>query len=136
MKNILLKSLSLFIIMSFLNFVFSVLILSLTDVSGGNFGMFPFFILIECLIISVIGIITVLIFKKHYSSIMRAAVLFEILYVLVLIISGINPFLFFFERESENLFSFLLYVNSLIAYLIIYLFVTVYPKIMAARSEN
>lgn len=132
MKNILLKSALVFVFMSFLNFVFSILILYITNLPGGGFGMSPFLILIENIIVSVIGFITVLIFKKSYDSIMRMAVLFEIIYLFGLIVSGFNPF----GSNDTNFFSLLIYVNSGITFLIIYLLDLSYSKISSSKNKK
>ncbi|KIC62593.1 hypothetical protein RM51_12075 [Chryseobacterium taiwanense] len=137
MKNILLKSLVVFVVMSILNFLFSMLVLSyMVKLSAESWGMAPFIIWILCLVISFVGLITVIIFKKHYQSLLRSAILFEILYLFFLIISGTNPFLYFFEKDDENFFYSSLYVNSFIVFLIIYFFISVYSKIILPKSKN
>ena len=137
MKNILLKSLVIFVVMSILNFLFSMLVLSyMVKLSAGSWGMAPFIIWILCLAISFIGLITVIIFRRHYQSLLRSAILFEILYLFILIISRTNPFLYFFEKDDENFFNLSLYINSFIVFAIIYFFISVYSKIILAKSKN
>lgn len=132
MKNILLKSSEVFVIMTFLNFIFSVLILFLTDLPGGDFGMYPFLILIECLIVSVISFITIVIFKSSYNSIFKIALLFEIIYLFSLIIFGFNPF----GNEDSNIFSLLIYLNSCVIFFIIYFFNLCYSKLISLKSRK
>ncbi|SIQ97876.1 hypothetical protein SAMN05880574_1434 [Chryseobacterium sp. RU37D] len=137
MKNILLKNLVVFVMMSILNFLFSMLVLSyMVKLSAESWGMAPFIIWILCLAISFIGLITVIIFKRYYQSLLRTAILFEILYLFILIISGTNPFLYFFEKDDENFFNLSLYINSFIVFAIIYLVISVYSKIILAKSKN
>jgi hypothetical protein len=136
MKNVFLKSFVIFIVMSILNIHFTDWTVKLLKLPGGNFGMLSIAILIECLIVIIIGMITVLIFKKHYSSLFRIAVLFEVLYVLGLIISRANPFLYFFKQNDESMVELLLYVNSFITFLIVYLFDMLYSKIIMSKTEN
>lgn len=132
MKNILLKSAEIFVLMTIINFVLSVLILYITKLPGGNFGMHPFLILIECGFVSVVAFITVILFKKNYHSILRMAFLFEIIYLISLILSGFNPF----GTKDGNIFSLLTYLNSLITFCIIYLFNFLYSKIISTKSKN
>lgn len=132
MKNILLKSVHIFGAMTFLNFVLSLLILNVANLSDGAYGMTPFLILIENIIVSVIGFITVLIFKKSYHSIMRIAVLFEIIYLIGLIVSGFNPF----GNNNDNFFSLLIYANSGIVLGIIYLSNLIDSKISSSKNKK
>lgn len=132
MKNILLKSAEIFVLMSIINFVLSVLILYIMKLPGGNFGMHPFLILIECGFVSVVAFITVIIFKKNYHSILRMALLFEIIYVIGLVLSGFNPY----GTKDENIFALLTYLNSLITFFMIYLFNFLYIKIITSKSKN
>ncbi len=132
MKNILLKSAQIFVLMTIINFLLSVLILYFTRLSGGNFGMHPFLILIECCFVCVVAFITVMIFKKNYHSILRITVLFEIIYLISLIFSGFNPF----GTEDENIFSLLIYLNSIITFFIVYFFKLLYSKIISAKIKK
>lgn len=137
MKNILLKSLVVFGVMSILNSLFASLVLDyLVKLSSGNWGMFPFIIWIECLVVSFVGLITVIIFKKHYHSLLRSAILFEVLYLLLLIISGTNPFLYFFEKDDVSFLNLSLYVSSFISFLIIFLFNFIYLKIISFKTKK
>ncbi|WP_155845033.1 hypothetical protein [Chryseobacterium daeguense] len=99
---------------------------------GGNFGMHPFLILIECGFVSVVAFITVIIFKKNYHSILRMALLFEIIYVIGLVLSGFNPY----GTKDQNILSLLTYLNSLITFFIIYLFNFLYSKIIISKSKK
>ncbi|GAB0155386.1 hypothetical protein CHRYSEOSP005_06470 [Chryseobacterium sp. Alg-005] len=136
MKNIVLKSLTTFVVMSLLNFLFTVWTIGFLHLPGGNFGMFPFLILIFCSIISLIGLITVLIFRKSYHSILRISILFETIYLFLLIISGNNPFLYFSEASNESILNLLMYINSFIVFLIIYLFDLIYSKIIISNLKT
>ena len=129
MKNILLKSAEVIVFMCVMNFLLSVLTLNITNLPGGNFGMYPFLILIECLVVSIVVFLTVLIFKKRYDSILKIAILFQIMYVISLILSGFNPFK---VDCVDNIFSLLLYVNSIIILLIIFL----YSKIISSKNKK
>lgn len=135
MKNVLLKSLIVFIVMSLLNAQFISWTLRLTHLPGGNYGMLPILIIIGCAIISIIGFVTMLIFKKQYNSIFRIAVLFEILYLLLLMISRVNPFLYFFERIEDNLIDLLLYLNSFLIFLTILIFEKCL-KLISTKNKN
>ncbi|MFY1046894.1 hypothetical protein ACOOWA_09775 [Chryseobacterium sp. GP-SGM7] len=135
MKNVLLKSLGIFIVMSLLNAQFTEWTLQQTHLPVGNYGMLPILIIIECAIVSVVGFVTVLIFKKHYNSIFRIAMLFEILYLLLLIISGVNPFLYFFERIEDNLLNLFLYLNSFLIFIIILIFEKCL-KLISSKNQN
>ncbi|ASK30634.1 hypothetical protein CEY12_11150 [Chryseobacterium sp. T16E-39] len=132
MKNILINSIMIFGVMTFLNFVMSILIVSLLNLPGGSYGMAPFLILMEGIIVSVIGFITVLIFKKSYHSMIRIAVLFEIIYLFSLIISGFNPF----GSRDDHFFSVLTYANSGIVLLVIYLIDLINSKISFSKDKK
>lgn len=112
MKNILLKNLAVFIVMSFLHVQFSIWLIRLMDLPGGNVGMLPILIMLNCLVVGVVSLITVTIFKGGYPSIIRIAVLFEILYLLILMFSGGNPVRYFFDRDDSNLLDLLLFIHS------------------------
>ncbi|MBT2620860.1 hypothetical protein [Chryseobacterium sp. ISL-6] len=132
MKNILLNSVQIFGVMAFLNFILSVAVLYIMNLPGGSFGMTPFFILTENILVSIIGFITVLIFKKSYHSMMRIAVLFEIIYLIGLIMSGFNPF----GSKDDNFFSLLIYANSGIVLFIIYLLYLIDSKISSSKNKK
>ncbi|WEK68276.1 MAG: hypothetical protein P0Y62_10385 [Candidatus Chryseobacterium colombiense] len=132
MKNILLKSAQTFVLMSIMNLLLSALILNIACFPGGSFGMYPFLILIESLVTSVVAFITVCIFRKNYRSVLRMAVLFQIIYLISLILVGFNPF----GSDVMNIFSLLLYINSFIVLLIVYLFDLLYSKIILGKSKN
>lgn len=116
MKNVLLRSAQIFVSMSILNFLLCIVTLSVLNLPGGTFGMFPFLILAECCITTVIAFITVLFFKRNYDSVGKIAVLFEIIYLTSLIISGFYPF----GRDDDSLVSLLMYLNSGIVLFLIY----------------
>lgn len=88
---------------------------------GGNFGMYSIFILLFCLFFSVIGLAVVLIYRRHYNSILRISILFEIIYFLFLIISGENPFRYFSVSNSENTLTVLMYLNGIAVFIIMFL---------------
>lgn len=132
MKNILLKSAQIFVLMSFINFLLSILMLYVIRLPGGNFGMHPFLILIECGFVSVVAFITVMIFKRNYHSILRMAFLFEVIYLICLILSGFNPY----GTNDEHVFSLLTYLNSLITFCFVYLFNLLYSKLILKKSKN
>ncbi|MFC3159383.1 hypothetical protein SAMN05443633_103298 [Chryseobacterium arachidis] len=135
MKNVFLKSFVIFIVMSLLNAQFIDWSLSFVKKHSGGIGMAPIAVFIECLIASAIGFVTVLIFRKTYSSILKIAVLFEIIYLVTITISGANPFLYFLGDNEMALLDFLLYLNSLIVLLIMYLLHLLYSKIISLQSK-
>jgi hypothetical protein len=132
MKNILVKSALVFIFMTIINFVLSILILYLPNIHSGSFGMHPFLILIECCFVSVIAFITVIIFKKNYQSVLRIAILYVVIYLVVLILSGFNPF----GEKEKRTFSLLIYINSGITFFIVYLLILLYSKIILSTSKK
>ena len=91
---------------------------------------------LKYLIITIIGIITVLIFRKSYTSLFRIALLYEILYLITLIISGINPFKYFNSKNDLNLTGLLFYLNSFIVLFIMYLAHLLYSKIILSKSRK
>jgi hypothetical protein len=80
-----------FVVMSLLHAQFTEWTVRFLSLPGGDFGMYSYFILIFCSVITAIGLLTVIIFRKSYHSIFRIAILFEAIYLLFLIISGNNP---------------------------------------------
>lgn len=135
MKNIFL-SLLVFLVMSILHTQFTDWTVRCLKLPGGNYGMYSMLILIFCSVITAVGLLTVIIFRKSYHSILRIAVLFEIIYLLFLIISGNNPFSYFFNSTHENLLMSMMYVSSLVVFLIMYIAHLVYSKIILAKSKN
>jgi hypothetical protein len=136
MKNILLKSLMIFVLMTVLNVQFAAWSLYfLKDVPGG-IGMAPIGIFLICLIASIVGFITILIFKNVYNSIFRVAFLFEIIYLVTLIISGANPFQYFFTKKEVLLLDLLIYINSFVILFIMYLIHLLYSKTILSKSKN
>lgn len=79
MKNIFL-SLVVFVVMSLLHAQFTDWIVRLLKLRGGNYGIYSMLILIFSSVITAIGLVTVIIFRKSYDSILRIAILFEIIY--------------------------------------------------------
>ncbi|MEN4758964.1 MULTISPECIES: hypothetical protein [unclassified Chryseobacterium] len=135
MKNIFL-SLLIFVVMSLLHAQFTDWEVKLLSLPGGDYGMFSIFMLIFCSTITAIGLVTVIIFRKSYHSILRIAILFEVIYFLFLIISGNNPLLYFFDSTNENLLMIMMYVNSLIILLIMYFVHLLYSKIIVTKSKK
>jgi hypothetical protein len=136
MKNILLKSLVVFVVMTLLNAQFTVWSLHFFKEASGRIAMAPIGIFLTCLLVSTIGFITILIFKKVYNSIIKVAALFEVIYLVTLLISGINPFQYFFTKEDLNLLDLLIYMNSFVVLLIMYLIHLLYLKIISSTSKK
>lgn len=135
MKNIFL-SLLIFVVMSLLHAQFTEWTVRFLSLPGGDFGMYSYLILIFCSVITAIGLITVIIFRKSYHSIFRIAILFEAIYLLFLIISGNNPFAYFTNSSNENLLMVMMYANSLIILILMFLFHLIYSKIILTKSKN
>lgn len=135
MKNIFL-SLLVFVVMSLLHAQFADWEVGFLKLPGGSYGMFPLFMLIFCSIITGIGLLTVIIFRKIYYSILRIAVLFEIIYLLSEIISGNNPFLYFYEATHKNLLTVMVYGNAIAVFLIMFPVHFLYLKINALNSKK
>jgi len=121
MKNTLLKSLVIFVVMSLLHSQFADWAVKLLGLPGGDFGMYSYLILIFCSLITGVGLVTVIIFRKSYHSILRIVILFEVIYLIFLIISGNNPFLYFTDPISKNLLTILMYTNALIILFIMFI---------------
>lgn len=134
MKNIFL-SLLVFVVMSLLHAQFTEWTVRFLSLPGGDFGMYSYFILIFCSVITAIGLLTVIIFRKSYHSIFRIAILFEAIYLLFLIISGNNPFAYFTNSSNENLLM-MMYLNSFFVLLMMFLIDRLYSKINLAKSKN
>lgn len=135
MKNIFL-SLLVFVVMSLLHAQFTEWTVRFLSLPGRDFGMYSYFILIFCSVITAIGLLTVIIFRKSYHSIFRIAILFEAIYLLFLIISGNNPFAYFTNSSNENLLMIMMYLNSLFVLLMMFLIDRLYSKINLAKSKN
>ncbi|PTT71472.1 hypothetical protein DBR25_16565 [Chryseobacterium sp. HMWF001] len=60
------------------------------------------------------------------------ALLFEIIYLICLILSGFNPF----GTKEEHIFSLLIYLNSLITFGVICLFNFLYLKIITSDLKK
>lgn len=135
MKNIFL-SLLIFVVMSLLHAQFTEWTVRFLGLPGGDFGMYSYLILIFCSVITAIGLLTVIIFRKNYHSISRIAILFEAIYLLFLIISGNNPFAYFTNSSNENLLMIMMYANSLIILILMFLLHLIYSKIILTKSKN
>ncbi len=135
MKNIFL-SLLVFVVMSLLHAQLSDWEVGFLKLPGGSYGMFSLFMLIFCSIITGIGLLTVIIFRKNYYSILRIAILFEVIYLLFLIISGNNPFLYFYEATNENLLMIMVYGNAPVIFMIVYLIHLLYSKINSSSDKK
>lgn len=135
MKNIFL-SLLVFVVMSLLHAQFTEWTVRFLSLPGGDFGMYSYFILIFCSVITAIGLLTVIIFRKHYYSILRIAMLFEIIYLLFLVISGNNPFIYFSDSTSKNLLKIFMYVISFIVLFFMYLVHLIYSKIIYPNQKT
>lgn len=135
MKNIFL-SLMVFVVMSLLHAQFTDWAVKQLRLPGGDYGMYSLFILVFCSVITAIGLVTVTIFRKHYYSILRIAILFEIIYLLFLMISGDNPFAYFSNSNNENLLKILMYGIGLIILSIMYLIHLLYSKLILKKSKN
>ncbi|MFL9835400.1 hypothetical protein [Chryseobacterium terrae] len=135
MKNIFL-SLVIFIVMSLLHAQFTDWIVKLLKLRGGDYGMYSMLILIFSSVITAIGLVTVIIFRKTYDSILRIAILFEIIYLLFLIISGNNPLKYFSEATNENLLITMMYSNSMIIFILMFLVHLLYSKIISSKIKK
>jgi hypothetical protein len=135
MKNVLL-SLIIFVVMSLLHFQFTEWIIKLLKLPGGDFGMYSYLILIFCSIITTIGLLTVIIFRKNYNSVIKIAILFEIIYLFFLVISGNNPFLYFFESKNENLLMTMMYGIPIIVFLLFFFIHLFYLKLISSKNKN
>ncbi|WP_312901850.1 hypothetical protein [Chryseobacterium taichungense] len=135
MKNIFL-SLMIFVVMSLLHAQLTDFVVKYLHLPGGSYGMYSMFILVFCSVITAIGLVTVIIFRKNYYSILRIAILFEIIYLLFLLISGNNPFVYFSDSNNENLLKIFMYVISFVVLLIMYLIQLIYSKIILSKSKN
>jgi hypothetical protein len=135
MKNIFL-SLLIFIVMSLLHTQFTEWAVKFLGLPGGDFGMYSYLILIFSLIITGIGLVTVIIFRKSYGSILKIAILFEVIYLIFLIISGNNPFLYFSDSTNENLLIIMMYGISGLVFLCMFLVHLFYLKIISSKNKN
>ncbi|KFF22935.1 hypothetical protein [Chryseobacterium sp. JM1] len=136
MKNILVRSLVVFIVMSLLNAQFCEWTLQFLKVKSDGTAMVPMGVLIECLIVTVVSFITVLVFRKNYHSMVRMAVLFEIIYLLTLLISGTNPIKYFSDQGDAEFLALFIYVNSFVVFLVICLFNLMYSKIITPKLKT
>ncbi|SHE59291.1 hypothetical protein [Chryseobacterium takakiae] len=132
MKNIFL-SLMVFVVMSLLHAQFTDWAVRHLRLPGGDYGMYSLFILVFCSVITAIGLVTVIIFRRHFDSILRIAILFEIIYLLFLMISGDNPFAYFSNSNNENLLKILMYGIGLIILSIMYLIHLLYSKLILKK---
>lgn len=135
MKNIFL-SLVIFVVMSLLHAQFTDCIVKFLKLRGGDYGMYSILILIFCSLITAIGLVTVMIFKKSYDSILRIAILYEVIYLLFLIISGNNPFKYFSQPTNEDLLITMMYGNSIVVFLLMFLISLLYSKIISSKNKK
>jgi len=135
MKNIFL-SLVVFVVMSLLHAQFTDWIVRLLKLRGGDYAMYSMLILIFSSVITVIGLVTVIIFRKSYDSILKIAILYEVIYLLFLIISGNNPFKYFWQPTNENLLMTMMYSNSIVVFLLMFLIYLLYSKITSSKNNN
>lgn len=135
MKNIFL-SLVIFVVMSLLHVQFTEWTIKYLKLPGGDFGMYSIALLIFCSIITAIGLVTVIIFRKNYDSILKIAVLFEVIYLVFLIFSGNNPFLYLSDSKNENLLMIMMYSNSIIIFLLMFLVHLLYSKIILSKNKK
>lgn len=136
MEKSIIKSLMIFVVMSLLNAQFTEWSVRFLNLPGGDFGMFSMLILIVCLVITGIGLVTVVIFRKSYHSILRIAILYEAVYLCMLIVSGNNPFSYFSNPTNENMLWILMYVNSFVILFLMYLIHLLYLKIISSKIRN
>lgn len=136
MKNILLKSVIIFVVMSCLNAQLAHWSGRILKLSSGQLGMLPTAVFFGSLIITVIASVTILIFRRSYQSLWKSAILFEILYLVMLLLSGINPLIYFIEATDNHLIDLMLYINSIIVFLLMYLFDLLYSKILGSKIKN
>ncbi|MDP9961182.1 hypothetical protein [Chryseobacterium lathyri] len=136
MKNILVRSLVIFIVMSLLNAQFSEWTLHFLREKPDGLALVPIGVLVECLIVTIVSFITVLIFRNNYSSVLKIVVLFETIYLITLIISGTNPFAYFSNKTDAGLLALFLYVNSFVVFLMIFVFRLLYSKIISSKIKN
>jgi len=135
MKNIFL-SLLIFVVMSLLHAQFTEWAVRMLGLPGGDFGMYSYLILIFCSMMTAVGLVTVILFKKSYQSILRIAILFEVIYLLFLIISGNNPFLYFSDSTNENLLMIMMYGIAGLVFLCMFLVHLFYLKIISSKNKN
>lgn len=125
-----------FIVMSLLNTQCTDWSVRSLNLPGGDFGMYSILILIFCSVITGVGLVTVIIFRKSYHSILRIAILYEVIYLFMLIVSGNNPFSYFSNPTNENMLSILMYGNSLAILLLMYVIDILYSKIKSSKIKN
>ncbi|AZA88123.1 hypothetical protein EG349_15635 [Chryseobacterium shandongense] len=135
MKNIFL-SLMVFVVISLLHMQFTGWAVRYLGLPGGVYGIYSILILAFCSVIAAIGLVTVIIFRKHYYSILRIAILFEIIYLLFLFFSRINPFVYLSDPNNENLLKVFMYGIGLAILFIMYLIHLVYSKIILSQKTN
>lgn len=128
------RSLVIFIVMSLLNAQFSEWTLHFLKEKSDGIALVPIGVLVECIIVTIVSFITILIFRKNYNSVLKIVALFEIIYLLTLIISGTNPFAYFSNKTDVGLLALFLYVNSLVVFLIIFVFNLLYSKIISSKN--
>ncbi|WP_153395599.1 hypothetical protein [Chryseobacterium vaccae] len=136
MKNILLKSILILGIITFLNTGLVGESVKLIGMPPSSHTLHGFAVFVGGLIISGISFATILIFKRSYDAIWKVAVLFEILYLVMLLWSQVNPLAYFTQHTDDSLIDLLLYVNSIIVFLVILLFDFVFSKINSTKIKK
>lgn len=136
MKNLILKSILILGIMTFLNAGMVGEAAKWVGLSPSSHSLQGFAIFIGCLVISLVSFITILVFKNSYTRIWRVAALFEILYLVMLLWSKTNPFTYFTTRKGDDLMDTLLYANSIGIFLLVCAFDVIYSKIMVSKVKK
>jgi hypothetical protein len=123
-----LKRFLLFIVIGVTNFVLSIFYLSFTNLPGGETGMVPFFIIYYSLIGLTFSSVLYIIFKKIYNlTIPRSILLYQIIYIIILIFNETNPFKNRFEGFIQNL-NLWIYLFSFLATITLLLLYKIYTK--------
>lgn len=125
-----------FVVMSLLNAQLSAWSLDFVNESRRGMGMLPIAIFLECLVVSVICFVVILLFKKGYDSILKMGILFEIIYFLTLIILGANPIPYLTEGKQNARLDLFLYLNSIIVFLFIFLVHLLYSKTISSKKKK
>lgn len=136
MKNVLLKSIVLFLIMMLLNAQFADWSLVLLKEHPGGIGMYPIGVALNGLIVMAVCFFAVLFFRKSYHSVFRITLLYEVVYLFMLIISGANPFKYFLEKDEVWMLDLLVYANSIIVFGILNSINFIFQKIILSKNEN
>ncbi len=136
MKNVLLKSILILGIMTFLNAGLVGESVKLAGMPPSSHTLHGFAVFIGGLIVSGISFATILIFKRSYDAVWKVAALFEILYLVMLLWSRVNPFSYFTRPADDSLIDLLLYVNSIAVFLVVFLLDFVFSKIISTKDKK